>query len=132
MLKRSKLEEAIKLLKNHGWRVESLPDDKYLCYMGTLYCPSVYDLSIKLMNAGEPRSRSTVDLLDYYVYGPRELIKKAKGYTSNDKQVTKIKSLVKKDSKRERRFVRDELNKHGEEADVNYPKKRYGDPWDFD
>ena len=69
---------------------------------------------------------------EYTKYTVRELIKLARTYSHDSKQNTAIKRNLKKESKCERAFVRDELRKKGEEADAVHPKKKFSDRWNWD
>ena len=110
--RKSKLAESLKRLKEMGWTVKLRPDGKYETWMG----------------AANPT------YVDYHIRTTRELIKLAEGYSSNNKQTTAIKACLEAESKCERAFVRDCINKIAdpEEADVNFPKKKFADLWNWD
>ena len=100
--KLSKAEYATKLLKKNGFKVERLDKNKFI---------------VSTKNWEEP-------------YNEKGLIKFAKEFTHNNKQKTRIKKNLKKESKKERGFVRDKLNKNDD--DVKFPKQFFSDIWSWD
>ncbi len=62
-----------------------------------------------------------------FVMNGRELIKRANYYSEN-----RGNKDTKNESKCERAFVRDEIQKNGEEADAIFPKSKFSDPWSWD
>jgi len=103
-------ERAVAVLKREGLKVTKEEDGRYFVNFG----------------GGSPY------FLEYCRYTPAELIRYANGFGKNCKQKTAIKRCVKNESKKERGFVRDKLRIHGEDADVNFPRQTYGDPWSYD
>jgi len=97
-----KITQAIARLKSKGYFIEEINKDKF-AEVGCLY----------------PRE-----------YTARELIKFARIWSSNNSQNTTLKENVKADSRTERRFVRDEIAKGND--DLNFPKHKYADRWDYD
>lgn len=124
MVKKSKLETSIKILRDKGytvtkegkgWRVVRHPE----------YCHS--PLFVEM-----PAYRKELGKWD--IYSNRELIKLADTYTHNNKQETAIKKNIKTRSKgRERAHVKSRLRPHlAEDADVDFPKHKYEDRWNWD
>jgi hypothetical protein len=109
MLKESKLALALKAIRRtHS--VEKLPSGKWFVNWG----------------GGNPEYQ------DYYIYTDRELIARAREMGHESRQKTAIKKNIKEESKRERRYVRDEINKNGEDADTDFPKRAFADRWNWD
>jgi hypothetical protein len=114
MKHRSKLQNAIESLRKQGFRVVAVEGDRYHLSKGADYCPSIYS---------NCRDSRVFDL-----YTARELIKRAAARHRS----TSIRAAVRRDGRRERTFVRDTLRVHGEEADTNFPRRRYSDFWCYD
>lgn len=106
----SKIDWAVNHLRNLGWKVEKLSSGEYRA--------SSYPFT--------PWNET------YTTYTVRELIKLAKSYTHENRQNTTIKKITKQEATRERSFVRDEIRKMGEDADVCFPKRKYADSWNWD
>lgn len=124
MVKESKLETSIKILRDKGytvtkekkgWRVVRHPE----------YCESPKWKAF--FEANGPRK-------DWDFYTDRKLIKLADTYTHNNKQETSIKKNIKTRSKaRERTLVKNRLRPHlAEDADVDFPKHKFEDRWNWD
>jgi hypothetical protein len=58
----------------------------------------------------------------------REVIKQA----TMSPRSTSIRASVRRDGRRERAFVRDNLRVHGHEADPNFPRQKFSDFWCYD
>lgn len=110
MVKESKLATALKTIRRK-YPVEKLPSGKWFVMWGGI---------------GNPEYQHN------YVYTDRELIARAREMGHEAKQNTAIKKNIKTESKRERRHVRDEIAKHGEDADTNFPKGKFADRWNWD
>ncbi len=115
------LQESITHLRKIGWHV-SKEGEKYRAHrIGyKAYCNSpVY----KLLYRDE----------DYNLYSPRELISKAKAFSSESKQETAIKKKVKAgQKKKERPKVRDTLSTFNEDEIDNLDTKKLEDRWFYD
>jgi hypothetical protein len=111
MKSKSNLQHAIKALRKQGLRVYQLGPDQF--------------------HIGRNPDTASDSLGPYYVrtvFTAREVIKQA----TMSPRSTSIRASVRRDGRRERAFVRDNLRVHGEEADANFPRRKFSDFWLYD
>ena len=108
---KSNLKQAVHNLKKRGLRVYQLGPDQF--------------------HIGRNPDTASDNLGPYYVrpvLTAREVIKNA----TMSPRSTSIRASVRRDGRRERAFVRDNLRVHGEEADANFPRRKFSDFWCYD
>lgn len=121
-------EEAIKILKLHNRIITKISNKKYHIFRP---CDPIVDDELLKTKTKTTRIKDSIYFKD--IVSPRELIKLAKAYTSNNKTNTAIKKSVKEEDKSKNRSVTKKLI-HEERTDELSPKEKAksGNIWNWD
>lgn len=110
------INDAIRHLRKIGWKVSELKDGNFFTHRADYIPNSTHGVEWSTMTA-------------------REVIRLArKDHGRDSKQNTVLKGCIRDEGRRERTFVRDRIAKIGdresaEEADLNFPRRKFADPW---